>query len=162
MLAVAQERISTQSTPETRSAAPKVDFARFDVLNDPIPANSVGADGVVSTLVLEHLPLDVFFSVTKKMLKSGGVLLLTNMHAGLGKKSRAGFLDAETGSKVQGTSFAYEIPEVMEMAESQGFKIIGRMGERGVEERDLEKIGGRGKKWVGVKVWFGGVFRLEG
>jgi len=40
---------------------------------------------------------------------------------------------------------------------------VGEVGERGVEEVDLGVVvGERGKKWVGVKVWFGFVMRFDG
>lgn len=40
---------------------------------------------------------------------------------------------------------------------------MGEMRERAVEEQDVgdgKLLGPRGKKWIGVKVWFGCVMRL--
>lgn len=59
------------------------------------------ADMVLSTLVLEHLPLDVFFGTVRRLLKKeGGVLVLTNMHPDMGGISQAGFLDTDSNVKV--------------------------------------------------------------
>jgi len=91
-------------------------------------------------------------------------VVITNMHAEMGRKSQAGFMDEETGSKVQGESFVYEVEEVLEEARRWGFELVGDVGERGVGLEDLETsvVGERGKKWVGVKCWFGMVLKLEG
>lgn len=87
---------------------------------------------------------------------------MSNMHVEMGRKSQAGFLDTEEGMKVQGESFNYEVEEVVDAAEKEGFSILGEMRERGVEKGDLGGVvGERGEKWVGVKVWFGGVFKLR-
>lgn len=91
-------------------------------------------------------------------------MVITNMHAEMGRKSQAGFVDEETGNKVRGESFVYEINEVLEEARRWGFELVGEVGERGVEMEDLEKgvIGHRGKKWVGLKCWFGMVLEMKG
>ena len=118
---------------------------------------------MLSTLVLEHLPLHVFFRTVKTLLKEdGGVVVLTNMHAGLGSRSQAGFMDEETGSKVQGVSFVYEVDEVLEEAKNWGVKLVGDVSERAVEREDLKTglVGKRGEKWIGIMCWFGMVLKL--
>lgn len=121
---------------------------------------------VLSTLVLEHLPIKLFFETVKRLLKKGGVLVLSNMHAEMGRRSRAGFMSEENGVdvKVQGDSFVYEISEVVDVGKGFGFVVEGSVEERGVEVGDLEGgiVGERGRKWVGCKVWFGCVMRLRG
>jgi hypothetical protein len=119
------------------------------------------ADGVISTLVLEHLPLNVFFETASKFLKKGGYLLLTNMHEEMGKRSKAGFLDVETGKKLQGESFVYSIEEMVQEAERQGFQVDGNVNERDIDEADIELVGERGHKWLGCKVWFGCILRYD-
>ncbi|RAK98613.1 class I SAM-dependent methyltransferase, partial [Aspergillus ibericus CBS 121593] len=54
MLAVAREAIQ---------GIPRVSLGMFDLLQEPmtVPGESVGAAGVISTLVLEHVPLRRFF-----------------------------------------------------------------------------------------------------
>lgn len=131
------------------------------------------ADLVISTLVLEHLPLDVFFKTVRGFMREeGGVLVLTGMHAEMGRRSRAGFVDVDKSGgerKVQGSSFVYEVEEVLVEGKKWGFAVDGEVGERAVCEEDVGEdlegsalLGKRGRKWVGCKVWFGCVMRFEG
>lgn len=171
MLSLAKKRwdelVTTYSSP-----IPTIKFMEFNAL-DPNPALSQPltekADLIISTLVLEHLPLDVFFKTVRSFVKpTGGYAVLTNMHADMGRRSRAGFLDEETGTKLQGTSFVYEIEEVVEEGRRWGFVIEGEVRERAVSEIDVDEegkgglLGRRGRKWVGCMVWFGCVMRFEG
>ncbi|TVY88473.1 putative methyltransferase [Lachnellula willkommii] len=168
MLALAKARCS--SPPSAPS--PKVDFYEFDALQPSsfpeVQALEGKAGLVLSTLVLEHLPLKTFFETAKRLLKPNGVVVMTNMHAEMGRLSRAGFTDTDTASgnvkvKVQGDSFVYEIEEVLEAGREEGFEMVGEMLQRGVGEGDVGVIvGERGVKWVGVSVWFGCVMRLGG
>ena len=159
---------STLPTNTGGAAFPKVEFSEFDALH---PANFPEVEGlegkadvVLSTLVLEHLPLSVFFETAKRFLKKeGGYFVLTNMHAEMGRKGQAGFVDEGTGEKVRGDSFVYEICEVLDAGKRRGFEVVGQVGERAVEEGDIGKgklLGKRGVKWIGVKCWFGFVMRL--
>jgi SAM-dependent methyltransferase len=169
MLDVARERCST-SIGETGTEMPKVDFLEYDAINPSVfPAVRAiegKADVVLSTLVLEHLPLSTFFGAAKSFLKEDrGYLVLTNMHAHMGSLSQAGFVDEETGEKIRGSSYNYEIAEVLEEAKKWGFVLEGITQEREVGEEDVGEgrlLGGRGKKWIGVKVWFGMVLSLDG
>lgn len=127
---------------------------------------------MLSTLVLENLPLDVFFRTVRNLRKNeGGVLVLSNMHAELGRRSQAGFM-LEESIKLQGESYVYEIEEVVKEGERWGGRVVGEVGEREVREGDLSLNGdlgggggvvdrGRGKKWVGCRVWFGFVMRFD-
>jgi hypothetical protein len=171
MLEVAKQRCEnhlTANAPNALLAPPILKFHEFDALRpDVFPEVKQlegQADLVLSTLVLEHLPMDVFFASVKSLLKAtGGYLLVTNMHAEMGRISQAGFVDEATGEKIRGHSYAHEIEEVIEEGRKRGFEVVGEVGERGVEEGDLGVVvGERGKKWVGVKVWFGFVMRLDG
>ncbi len=96
--------------------------------------------------------------------KSPRYLIVTNMHHDLGSRSRAGFTDPISGVKTQGESFAYTVPEVLEAAGKYGFKLEGEVVERSVNEVDVgdeaegKLLGPRGRKWIGVGVWFGMVF----
>lgn len=120
---------------------------------------------MLSTLVLEHLPLDVFFGAVTKLLKKNGsaYLVLTNMHSEMGSKSQAGFVDPKTGEKIRGMSFVYQIDEVVEEAKKWGFKVCGEMTQRHITELDIKAsvVGDRGLKWVGCNVWFGCVMKLS-
>ncbi|EPE35058.1 S-adenosyl-L-methionine-dependent methyltransferase [Glarea lozoyensis ATCC 20868] len=162
MLDIAKSRYSSLIT----QSAPNVSFHVFDALapdqGSDIDQLRGKADIVLSTLVLEHLPVDAFFTTCASFLKSSGLLIVTNMHAEMGKRSQAGFLDTDGDTKVQGESHNYETDEVIMAGRKAGFEILdGGLTERGIEESDLQTraVGERGRKWVGCKVWFGGTFR---
>ncbi|PSN66417.1 S-adenosyl-L-methionine-dependent methyltransferase [Corynespora cassiicola Philippines] len=117
-------------------------------------------DAVVSTLVLEHVPLCAFFGTLAALVVSGGVALVTNMHAEMGEISQAGFVN-EVGVKVKaGKSFAHTVEECVEEAGRARFEVL-RVVERGMTEEDIRNgmVGERGWKWVGIKVWCGFVLR---
>lgn len=123
----------------------------------PLPAvdSLATVDGVISTLVLEHIPLDDYFATLASLVKEGGVALVTNMHSEMGKISQAGFVNAE-GVKVRGTSFAHSPEETVQAATKAGFEVVG-LKERIMTREDVEKgsVGERGLKWVGIHVWYG-------
>ncbi|KAJ4329982.1 hypothetical protein N0V87_010408, partial [Didymella glomerata] len=52
-------------------------------------------DLIISTLVLEHIPLPTFFTTLSSLLAPGGTALVTNMHAEMGSRSQAGFVNSE-------------------------------------------------------------------
>ncbi len=163
MLWIARKRCENAVTANQHgSGSVKPNFQIFDALTQQSPPlEATNADGVISTLVLEHLPIRIFFETVKKLLKTGGYLLLTNMHEEMGNRSQAGFLDVETGKKIQGVSFMYSVEEVVHEAENQGFKVVGNVKERGIDGADIELVGERGHKWLGCKVWFGCILRYD-
>ncbi|KAL9019979.1 MAG: hypothetical protein Q9185_002769 [Variospora sp. 1 TL-2023] len=116
-----------------------------------------GVDAVISTLVVEHVPLDVFFDVVGKMVrkKGKGVVLVTNMHADMGRSSQAGFRVGGTGEKVRGKSYVHDMEEVVEVARREGWRVRWGPEEREIREEDVGRLGERARKWVGRKVWFG-------
>ena len=170
------------ASPGTPKAS-AVDFALFDILNfesshgggsnqssnevtiqkrvaktsDPV-FNRVqlrdSIDAILSTLVLEHVPLRAFFAYCAHVLRPGGSLLLTNMAEDMGRVSQAGFKDPETGVKIRPTSFTHGIEETVKEAYTYGFTVQGDVQERDVRSEDIETLGlgERGKKWIGVKV----------
>ncbi|KIW99471.1 uncharacterized protein Z518_11210 [Rhinocladiella mackenziei CBS 650.93] len=134
----------------------------FDMLQQPSPpASAVGADAVVSTLVIEHIPADIFFRHVTQILKPGGILLLTNMHSEMGGISQAGFIDPQTGEKIRPTSYAHTVAEVEAEAAKNGLEVVGKMDERAVDESTVPILGERSQKWVGITVWFGGILRKK-
>jgi len=154
MLDVARRRL------ETVGANAKLELEVFDMLQQPSPPDSArSADVVVSTLVLEHVPADVFFGHVAKMLKPGGILLLTNMHSDMGRISQAGFVDPKTGEKIRPTSYAHTVAEVEAEAAKNGMQVVDKIEERAVEKSMVPLLGERSAKWLGVTVWFGGIFR---
>ncbi|MCJ1285458.1 hypothetical protein MMC26_004798 [Xylographa opegraphella] len=160
MLNIARQRcISRLDSLAGGNRVEKVDFEIFDMLAAAtVPDCARYADAVLSTLVLEHIPLAVFFGTAARLLVSGGYFLVTNMHAEMGAKAQAGFVDPETVTKIRPESFVYGVEEVVSEAVRSGFRIVGGIRERAVREEDLLMLGRRAAKWVGVKCWFGLVF----
>ncbi|KAJ5097141.1 methyltransferase [Penicillium angulare] len=172
MLEVAQKTVQPAFT-QNESQIATVSLGVFDLLKPisdenrlPASLQQTGAAGVISTLVLEHIPLKKFFEAASAMMRSGGYLLITNMHADMGALSQAGFTDPQTGVKIRPTSYCHSIPEVLATATEAGFQIknlIGENGGNGVLERAVDEnlgeiLGARAKKWVGINVWFGVCF----
>ena len=156
MLEVARRRLGKIG------AEGKLKLEVFDMLQQPTPPEDVvGADAVVSTLVIEHVPADVFFSQVSKILKPGGILLLTNMHSEMGGISQAGFIDPQTGEKIRPTSYAHTVGEIEGCAEKNGLEVIEKIEERAVDQSMVSRLGQRSEKWVGVTVWFGGILRKK-
>lgn len=140
----------------------RVAFEMYNLLENPTPpASALGADGVVSTLVLEHVPVHEFFRAVAAILKPGGVLLLTNMHSEMGGISQAGFVHPETGVKIRPTSYSHTVEETLEEAIKAGFELVGTLKETRVDEGLADKLGPRAKKWIGVQVWYGGCFKRK-
>lgn len=158
MLEVAKGRL--QGVSKQSPDRVELHFEVFDLIeSSQPPAIALSADAVVSTLVLEHIPCDIFFKHVAQILKPGGVLLLTNMHSQMGSISQAGFVDTETGQKIRPTSYAHTVEEVLAEVERSGLEVIGKLEERAVDESLTEVLGARSKKWVGVNCWFGGLIR---
>ncbi len=162
MLEIARNRCKAELSSETPALnATQVQLEQYNMLTDDVPAIALSADGIISTLVLEHVPVEKFFVTASKIIKPGGVLLITNMHSEMGGISQAGFVDPKSGEKIRPTSYAHTVEAVVHGAEMQGFEVVDQVLERGVDERLSGELGPRAKKWVGVTVWFGICFRKK-
>ena len=124
-----------------------------------VPSSALKADALISNLVLEHVPLYIFFEKISEILKPNGLALVTNMHSDMGAISQAGFIDPNTGEKVRTQSFIHRLDDVITEAQKQGFEVVGEVLERGVDEEMSGVLGMRARKWIGVTVWFGICFR---
>lgn len=161
MLQVAHSRICKELEEINKDErAQRVSLQIFDMIEQPHPpACATQADAVISTLVLEHIPPETFFRTASLILKSDGVLLVTNMHSEMGNISQAGFVDPRSGEKIRPKSYAHGVEDVVKEARRQGFKLEADILERGVDEASSSTLGGRAKKWIGVMVWYGMIFR---
>jgi SAM-dependent methyltransferase len=157
MLEVARRNVG--EIAQLRARVEDVKFGIVDLLAEEVPKMVMGADAIVSTLVLEHIPCDVFFDKVTRILKPGGWLLMTNMHSQMGGISQAGFVDPATGEKIRPTSYAHTVDETVKAAEGAGLSLAGKMEERMVDEALLEALGPRSRKWVGIWCWYGGIFK---
>ena len=117
-----------------------LDLLQPDLSKTQLPSslNGPGAVGVISTLVLEHIPLERFFAAAAGIMRSGAYLLVTNMHAEMGMRSQAGFTD-ERGVKVRPTSYCHAVPDVLDAAVQAGFEV--------------EEVVGAGADGVVVRFW---------
>ncbi|KAI0543709.1 cyclopropane-fatty-acyl-phospholipid synthase [Xylaria curta] len=166
MLDVAKNRLSSNADLVTESQ-PRLRFDIFDMVatsSSPASVAPQTADAVISTLVIEHIPLPVFFAHVAQLLRPGGVLLLTNMHSEMGGISQAGFVDTATGEKIRPTSYAHTVEEVLLEARKHGLEVEIDEEETGIRETAVTedmvgRLGLRSGKWVGIRCWFGGVFR---
>ncbi|KAI1327541.1 putative methyltransferase [Xylariaceae sp. FL0255] len=162
MLAVAKTRLNPSAD------LPSLRFEVFDMLVSPEPPQSIlphTVDAVVSTLVVEHVPLKTFFRHVSHLLRPGGILLLTNMHSHMGGISQAGFIDKTTGEKIRPTSYAHTTHDIISEAWKFGLEVRGHEGslgllERAVDESMVEDLGLRSRKWVEVTCWVGGLFQM--
>ncbi|KAK5937042.1 hypothetical protein PMZ80_010791 [Knufia obscura] len=161
MLDIAQQRCTDAllQRASTTNPNPTLSFHQFNMLTDTLPPTAHNVDLVISTLVLEHIPLQPFFATATSMLRPGGLLLLTNMHSDMGRISQAGFVDPKTGEKIRPTSYAHTVGDTMAAAEKAGLELVGDVKEVGVTEELADVLGERAKKWIGIKVWFGGIWR---
>lgn len=154
MLELARRKIGAGSN------APKVHFDTFDMIASPeVPERALAADMIVSTLVIEHVPADVFFRTCAKILKPEGILVLTNMHSDMGSISQAGFIDPKTGEKIRPVSYPHTVAATVDAAKRDGFVVIGEIKEVSVDEVLAQRLGPNGNKWIGVTVWYGGLLR---
>lgn len=149
MLEVAKSRLDT-------SVSERLRLDVFDLLAVSPPV--FDADAIISTLVLEHVPILSFFRAAAEMLRPAGKFLVTNMHSEMGSISQAGFIDTQTGEKIRPKSYSHRIEDVILGAKECGFKVVGEPLKRSVDEALSEKLGPRAKKWIGITVWFGVVF----
>lgn len=159
MLEVARKKVSSL---ENRDNVTISGFQRM-AFSDPAaisPECRDAFDGVISTLVLEHLPLDAFFAYLAALLKPDAYALITNMHPDMGRTTKAGY-KTTGGERVKGVSFVHGVKESVQAAHAAGFDIVSAVRERAVDEEMMSRddVGERGKKWVGVSVWYGFLIR---
>ncbi|KAF8436415.1 S-adenosyl-L-methionine-dependent methyltransferase [Terfezia claveryi] len=155
MLAVAQTRL-----PES------VRLLQHDILTTPSPPPQVAGctPVVISTLVLEHLPLEFFFRFISSCLPplpERGYVVLSNMHSemGMGAISQAGFhAEEEGGTRINiraEAMYNHTVREIVEGASSVAeLEVMGEVSEIGVEERNVERLGGVASGW-GRSCWWG-------
>lgn len=164
MLEIARSRVDKHMEQISRASevAQGAQLELYNLLNsNSIPPSALNADALISTLVLEHVPISVFFEKISQLLRPNGLALVTNMHSDMGAISQAGFVDPRTGQKVQTQSFAHHLEDVVEEAQKHGFEVVGEILERAVDEKMSEVLGVRAGKWIGVTVWFGVCFRKQ-
>jgi SAM-dependent methyltransferase len=164
MLDLARSRLSKELNRMKKQIQPKaVALETFNMIHEVQPPSfALGSDAVISTLVLEHVPLDAFLETAYQLLKTEGLLLVTNMHSEMGGISQAGFRSPQSGEKIRPLSYAHSTQALIEAAILKGFTLEGDPIERAVNGDMLNELGPRAKKWLGVMVWYGMIFRKIG
>lgn len=157
---------ATVTDSSTSPSKPTLAFSTYDMISTPTPPTilfSPPANLLISTLVLEHIPLETFFRTVSQILSPDGLLVLTNMHSEMGRISQAGFVDPVTGDKIRPTSYAHGVQETMDEAERWGLELVpgSKMKEVKIGEELVGVLGSRSEKWIGIDVWFGGILRRK-
>ena len=135
-------------------------FERFNILDDETTFQSIDqVHGIISTLVIEHLPLPVFFAFASSHLISGGHLLITNIHPDKGFQSLASFRDPRSSRKIcTHSSLVHKVDDIVEEASAHGLVLIGGVREAVMEADILKRLGKRAGKWMDIKCWVGMIF----
>ncbi|KAK7036052.1 Methyltransf-25 domain-containing protein [Favolaschia claudopus] len=146
----------------SRMQDPRLTLQQYNILTDSPPITSFlpsSVDAVISTLVIEHLPsLPAFFDLSCKILRSGGWLLVTNMHEDMGAKTGAGFYD-ENGVRVRMEKFAHTEEEVLNAGLASGLELQRPPMIRQVKnEEHAQALGARAGKWIGINMLYGMIF----
>lgn len=168
MLDIAADKIRAYNDGSDSSRARLAQCDCFPTVHDPsappLPCvpNLSPVHGVISTLVLEHVPLTDYFSTLAALTLPNGLALVTNMHHDMGAKSQAGFVNAQ-GVKVRGSSYAHTVVDTVIAAQKAEFEVVSYK-EREMTKEDVESgaVGERGWKWVGIKVWYSVLVRKLG
>ncbi|WPH02301.1 S-adenosyl-L-methionine-dependent methyltransferase [Acrodontium crateriforme] len=173
MLAIAQSKCDDLKKSGNSNAAVAeiefdiVDFA--DLKRFPTRYHEQ-IDGLISTLVVEHLPLDVYFHALNSVLRPGGIALVTNMHEIMGNVTQAGFTSVN-GDRLKGVSYAHTANEIIEAARMAGFEVMGPVQEAALHAAMIDggQVDGQtfargtvretARRWVGKNVWCG--FKLK-
>ncbi len=118
--------LSSGMLRRARRRAGGVDLLQVD-LGSPWPLASGWADGVVETLVLEHLPdLEPIFAEAFRVLRPGGTFFLCELHPERQRRGvRARFRDPETGRWVGIPAFLHPLADYLEAARRAGFRVDG-------------------------------------
>lgn len=170
MLDLAKTKYHAAAQNGTNSMSLKLEQNNISVIESLRDEYSDAFDGLISTLVLEHIPIDTFFNSIARVLRPGGYALVTNMHPEMGALSKAGFKTA-FGERVKGTSYVYTVAETIDAAKKAGLDVIGEAEEMAVDERMIDggvvhevvvekgMVAERARKWVGTNVWYGLILR---
>jgi SAM-dependent methyltransferase len=137
------------------------------------------ADMVISTLVMEHFPLNSFMFTIDHFFQGetsgsgrvdnisfGGILVLTNLHWEVGGLTVAHFTDMETGIRYQAEEntarFNHQQADFNDALMFSGFFEASGIGfkERMVNDRLLQShiLGERARKYLGKNIWWGGAY----
>jgi hypothetical protein len=120
---------------------------------------------VLSTLVMNRMPLDVFLRGIEGLLGRDSVALITCVHPeffGVAERGLTGSENEPDGIKVE-SGFRHSVQDVVEVATECGLTLQGAVNEVKLSSRLVEglewSLREDARKWVGRKVWFSVVLR---
>jgi malonyl-CoA O-methyltransferase len=124
----------------TRPGAESIRFVVHD-LHAPLPFPDASFDTAVSGLVVEHLAdLPAFFATTFRVLRPGGVAVVSAMHPAMFLRGAvARFTDPETNEVVAPGSIAHPFGALVLAALRAGFR-VDDLVERVVDEAFAERF----------------------
>ncbi|KAG6366269.1 hypothetical protein INS49_000445 [Diaporthe citri] len=162
MLEVAERRCNQASSELPANLLPgSLSFKVYNPLEKkmgvgtPVPGQ---AQGLISTLVIEHLPIAEFFKMCSEFVGPGGYVLATNAHEDLARIARASIVDPETGALLWGESHTHTNEAVKKEGAKWGFDLVEI--QEGIP-KDPNIVGPMRGHWDGVKCWVGFVLRRQ-
>jgi SAM-dependent methyltransferase len=151
-----QERLATLM-PASRAREFHCEVWNPLITSSP-PEKALNANGLISTLVLEHFTLAEFFEVTSRLLAPGGYLLATDTHEDLARIANGSVVDKDTGELLWSVSHMHTAEDVEKEAQKWGLELVE------VQEaipKDPDMVGAMRGHWEGVKCWVGFVLRKK-
>ncbi|PGH05359.1 hypothetical protein AJ79_06828 [Helicocarpus griseus UAMH5409] len=160
LLPLAEKRCNElAATLPANSQPKKLSFALYNPLKDiALPRFAENAQGLISTLVLEHLPLSEFFKLSAATVCPGGYLLITNTHSDFAKVAHGSIVNPETGEKYWSESHVHTIEDVWNEGDRWGFEMVEV--QEGIP-KDPNMVGAMRGYWEGVKCWVGFILRKK-
>ena len=141
MLAKAREKLA-HFMPHRLALVEHGDLAR-------LPFDDASFDVVVCALVLEHADdLRAPYAEFARVLKPGGHVVVSDIHAQMRAMTQANFTDPATGEDVLPPSFLHEPEDYANAAHAAGLDVIALHEVKGTDTFAAEVA--RAKKYVGV------------
>jgi malonyl-CoA O-methyltransferase len=131
-----------------KPGADRVRWLAHDVAN-PLPFADRTFDRVLSSLVLEHIPLNglaPFFRELGRIVREGGSVVVTAMHPGMFLKGVSANFRDESG-EVRPRSYVATLSDYV-MGATRGGLAINELAEHSVDEA-LAARNERSRKWLG-------------
>ncbi|KAK6064477.1 hypothetical protein SCUP234_13004 [Seiridium cupressi] len=162
LLEVAERRCNEAAAALPDGLRPKnISFKQYNPLEDKKggkPPIENQAEGLISNLVLEHLPLAEFFKMCSEIVEPGGYMLVTNTHEQLANIAHGSIIDPETGAQLWSESHIHSNEAVRSEASKWGFDLVEV--QEGIP-KDPNMVGAMRGHWDGVKCWVGFVLHRQ-
>jgi SAM-dependent methyltransferase len=121
-------------------------------------------DFVLSSLMMQRLPLDLFFRGIEGLLGRDGVALVTCVHPDFGATERGSIgSEDEKGGLMEEVRSMHSMKDVLEAAARSGLTLQGVVKEAKLSMDVVQRLEHSqrevAREWVGRKIWFGIVFQ---